>query len=229
MLSKFVLLLLLAVTVLGVHLGITKDFSDNDEIISYSSIIRYKTGKDIPAMTNDRIANLLRTAYAEMVADFQQRRLPADRLPSTMIAFATEHDEIYFASSMKEGRNIFIQLPVDSDDPIGRFDKIRRLLKACQFGNHPEHHNYLGRCGEPSVIEMYMSRHNGYLVDEKGPIAGRILPWNGQRQTIVSPCADGQTGPGRYGCQTFLMRELPRVERVTSAVPDASRENDLNP
>lgn len=228
MLWKFVLLLVLVVNVLGIQIGISKDFKDTDAIISYSGIIRFKSEGFNKGFTNNRVANLLRRAYAEMVTDFQQRRLPANNLPSAMIAFVTEDTEIYFASSMKGGRSIFVQEPTGPDDPLVRFEDIRRILKACQFGTHPRTHNYYGRCGEPSVVELYMSRHGGLVSDENGPIRGRILAWHGPTQSIISPCPDALYEAGRYGCMTFLETQLPRVTRVTSATPDATNEDSLD-
>ncbi len=164
-----------------------------------------------------------------MEADFQQRQLQAQRLPGAMIAFVTQNTEIYFASSMKGGDSIFIQEPRSMDDPLGRFDAIRGLLRACQFGTHPGTHSYYGRCGEPSVVELYMSRHGGYLDDNNGrPIKGRIFAWHGPQQRIIVPCWDGKEGDGGYGCSTFLETHLPRVTQVLSANPDATGENDLD-
>ena len=226
MLWKIVLLLLLVVNVIGIHLGISKDFGESNVVISYSGIIRFTEQNFNRGFTNDRVANLLRTAYAEMVAEHQRRQLPADDLPSAMIALVTDYTDIYFASSIRGGRNIFVQEPSGPDDPLGRFEGIRNMLRACQFGTHPRNHNFYGRCGEPSVVEIYMSRNNGLVTGTNGPIKGRILAWHGPTQRIMSPCDDGSYG--RYGCNTFLEINLPRVERVRSATPDASGENSLN-
>lgn len=212
---------------LGIHLGISKDFTKGDAIVSYSGIIRFK--KDFLKGFKDRyVANLLRRAYEEMEEDFQQRQLPTDQLPGAMIALVTDKTEIYFASSIKAGRSIFVQEPTSENDPLDRFEGIRKILKACQFGTHPGNHNYFGRCGEPNVVELYMSRHGGLLVDQYGPIRGRILAWHGPSNSIISPCPDALYAEGRYGCKTFLAEQLPKVVPVTSATPDKTDEDKLD-
>lgn len=79
-----VLLSLLLVNVLGIHLGIQKDFTDDDKIVSYSGIARFKQDNFLTGFTDNRVANLLRRAYEEMKADFQQRQLQAQLLPGAM-------------------------------------------------------------------------------------------------------------------------------------------------
>lgn len=56
---------------LGIILTFQKISQTMIAIVSYSGIIRFKKQDFIKGFTNNRVANLLQRAYAEMLADFQ--------------------------------------------------------------------------------------------------------------------------------------------------------------
>ncbi|KAI9861437.1 MAG: hypothetical protein M1813_005334 [Trichoglossum hirsutum] len=223
MLLKITLLVLLIAN--AIEALVERDFEVQEELISYSGVIKFKKVDDLRFLSENKIINLVKLAYEEMRTDFNTRRLPGN-LPQVMVAFATNYGEIYFTSSMTGGRHIFLEEPTSMDDPVGRFDKIRALLKACRDGTHTTH-NYFGKCGEPSAIDLYMSRHGGYLEDDLGPIKGRMFAWNGAAQTLVPPCVDDQAANGRYGCQTFITKWLSRVDVIRSGAPDNGDEDKV--
>ena len=209
-------------------IGVVRDFDRQEDLVSYSSVLKFKTKMDLDRLrlTNpNRFVNLARVAWDEMALDHRQKRVQSP-LPAVMVAFASG-DEIVFASSMTGDRAVFVQEPTSSDDPIVRFDDVRKMLRACQTGLRPRH-NYDGRCGEPNAVDIYLARHGGFTEDENGPIQGTLVAWRGSAQTVVRPCVDDQTANGRYGCNTFMTTHFPRVDLLTSGTADRTDQDKIN-
>ena len=209
-------------------IGVVRDFDRQEDLVSYSSVLKFKTKMDLDSLRltyPNRLINLARVAWDEMALDHRQKRVQSP-LPAVMVAFASG-TEIIFASSMTGDRAVFVQEPTSPDDPITNFDDVRRMLRACQTGIRPNH-NFAGRCGEPNAVDIYLSRHGGYTQDENGPIRGTMVAWNGNEQTVVKPCDDDQTANGRYGCNTFMTTHFDRVDLLRSGTADQTDQDKIN-
>lgn len=230
MLQTILLLTLFIAQAFGIpRIGITRDFTSQDQIISYSAAIRLESldnpGSHLKNLPDNKVLNLIKIAYDEMRIDYNTNR-PNGDIPSVMVGLATDDGQLHLASSLQRGRDIFLEYPKDENDPLNRFDKIRHLLKSCEDGTH-NRHNFFGKCGEPSVVELYMSRHGGFLEDQNGSIRGRMWAWNGQQSRVVQPCPNDFVGPGRYGCRTFMTKWLPRIRLIGTGTPDSSGQDEV--
>ena len=107
MLRTNLLLTLFIAQAIGIpRIGIKRDFTSQDQIISYSAAIHSEPldnpGSYLKNLPDNKVLNLIKIACDEMRIDHNTNR-PNGDVPSVMVGLATDDGQLHFASSLQRG------------------------------------------------------------------------------------------------------------------------------